>query len=361
MSGPDHEARVALEEERDFLLRSLDDLEREYAAGDVDEHDYRTLKNDYTVRAAAVLRSIEADEPDPADVTDAAATPRAPRGRRLATVVGVVAVAVLAGVLVAQSSGRRDSGGLTGLDVTAASARIRDCQAMEQSGAPQEALDCYTSILDSLPANVEALTYRGWLQIREFDVDDGLVDLDAAIQLAPEATAPYIFRASGRSRSGDPGGAVADLAAFFANEPVEQERALAERFAPTIVDRALDACIEGDVTGDLPVVEVLQCYRDALVVDEGNATASVYLGWLLARSGVDDERATALLDAGIEADPDLSAAYVFRAALRAHLGDIAGARADLEAFDAFEAPTQQVRAAQDVREAIESGADPLAR
>lgn len=355
---------MALQEERDFLLRSLDDLEREYAAGDVDEHDYRTLKNDYTARAAAVLRSIEAGETGQdvgADEAAAAEAPRASRGRRLATVVGVVVVAVLAGVLVAQSSGRRDSSGLTGLDVTAASSRIRDCQAMEQSGAPQEALDCYTSVLDSLPANVEALTYRGWLQIREFEVDAGLADLDAAIQLAPEATAPYVFRASGRSRNGDPAGAVADLAAFFANEPVEEERALAERFAPSIIDRALDACIEGDVTGDLPVVEVLQCYRDVLVVDEGNATASVYLGWLLARSGVDDERAMALLDAGIDAEPELSAAYVFRAALRAHLGDTAGARADLDTFEGLDAPPQQVEAAQDVREAIESGADPLAR
>ena len=36
----DPDALAALEEERDFLLRSLQDLEREYAAGDVDESDY---------------------------------------------------------------------------------------------------------------------------------------------------------------------------------------------------------------------------------------------------------------------------------------------------------------------------------
>ena len=37
-----------LEEERKFLLRSLDDLEREHDAGDMDEADYQTLKDDYT-------------------------------------------------------------------------------------------------------------------------------------------------------------------------------------------------------------------------------------------------------------------------------------------------------------------------
>ena len=36
------EAQLALlEEEREFLLRSLDDLDAEYAAGDVDEVDYQ--------------------------------------------------------------------------------------------------------------------------------------------------------------------------------------------------------------------------------------------------------------------------------------------------------------------------------
>ncbi len=37
----DPDALAALEEERDFLLRSLEDLEREYAAGDVDDSDFR--------------------------------------------------------------------------------------------------------------------------------------------------------------------------------------------------------------------------------------------------------------------------------------------------------------------------------
>src|SRR5437868_2380987 len=50
-------------EERDFLLRSLRDLEAERAAGDIEENDYRELKDDYTARAAAVIRAL--DEPAP--------------------------------------------------------------------------------------------------------------------------------------------------------------------------------------------------------------------------------------------------------------------------------------------------------
>ena len=50
---------ASLEDERDFLLRSLDDLESEFDAGDLDDADYRRLKSDYTARAAEVIRRLE--------------------------------------------------------------------------------------------------------------------------------------------------------------------------------------------------------------------------------------------------------------------------------------------------------------
>jgi hypothetical protein len=52
-SGRRLDRLAELEEERRFLLRSLTDLEREHDAGDVDDLDYETLKDGYTVRAAA--------------------------------------------------------------------------------------------------------------------------------------------------------------------------------------------------------------------------------------------------------------------------------------------------------------------
>ncbi len=50
---------AALEDERDFLLSSLRDLDAEHDAGDIDDVDYETLRDDYTVRTAEVLRAIE--------------------------------------------------------------------------------------------------------------------------------------------------------------------------------------------------------------------------------------------------------------------------------------------------------------
>ncbi|MBO0694381.1 MAG: hypothetical protein J2P58_15860, partial [Acidimicrobiaceae bacterium] len=52
-------------EERDFLLRSLADLDAEHDAHDIDDVDYRTLKDEYTSRAAAVLRALAAPPDDP--------------------------------------------------------------------------------------------------------------------------------------------------------------------------------------------------------------------------------------------------------------------------------------------------------
>jgi tetratricopeptide (TPR) repeat protein len=107
-------------------------------------------------------------------------------------------------------------------------------------------------------------------------------------------------------------------------------------------------------------VEVLACYQDVLTVDRDDAVAQVYLGWLLARTGVVDDALT-LLDEGLANDPGLSAGYVFRAAVRAHLGDRAGALEDLDRFDGFDAPEDQVDAAMQVRSAVEAGEDPLDR
>ncbi len=60
-AGADVDVDVeSLEQERQFLLRSLADLDAEHVAGDLDDDDYRTLTDQYTARAAAVLRALEA-------------------------------------------------------------------------------------------------------------------------------------------------------------------------------------------------------------------------------------------------------------------------------------------------------------
>jgi len=97
--------RAALEAEREFLLRSLDDLEAEHATGDVDDDTYRTLRDDYTARAAAVIRSLsEGKDLTPAD------PPAGSRLVRSLTVGGIVVFAVVAAVFLTGAVGQRRAG-----------------------------------------------------------------------------------------------------------------------------------------------------------------------------------------------------------------------------------------------------------
>lgn len=146
-----------LEEERRFLLGSLADLEREHAAGDVDEVDYRALKDGYTVRAAATLREIEAGR--------SALPPKPPVDWRRRLVTGGV-VAALIGVvwwaLAASSAERLPGQQVSGLDPRderqVLMAQARDLQ-FQQPGA---AAEIYAQVLEGEPDDAEALTYYGW-------------------------------------------------------------------------------------------------------------------------------------------------------------------------------------------------------
>jgi len=189
----DPDALVALEEERDFLLRSLDDLEREHDAGDVDDTDYAELKDDYTARAAAVLRAI-----DDRRVLAASAGPRRSWGRTagVLAIVGVLALGL--GWFVFRDAGTRAPGqGLTG-DARQDSANLvlqaqqftgQATQAL-QAGDGQSAIDnyrkaieTYDKALEQSPTNVEAMTYRGWV-LHTIAINS---DAQAAAQLDPEA------------------------------------------------------------------------------------------------------------------------------------------------------------------------------
>ena len=141
--------------QREFLLRSLEDLEREHAAGDLDDADYAALKDDYTARAAAVLRSEQATAP----------SPRRGASRGIVAVVGVLAFAVVAGVLVAQASGRRDEGDtVTGSVSQSVTEKLNEAGRCFSEGDADCAIELYDEVLVDQPTNAEALTYKGWAQ-----------------------------------------------------------------------------------------------------------------------------------------------------------------------------------------------------
>ena len=88
----DPDALAQLEQEQGFLLTSLDDLDAELAAGDLDRGDHAQLTDDYTRRLAEVTRAIGERRQAFAE-NDSRLSSR----QRMLTVIGVVIVAVLAG------------------------------------------------------------------------------------------------------------------------------------------------------------------------------------------------------------------------------------------------------------------------
>jgi hypothetical protein len=232
------EQRAELEAERAFLLGSLRDLDAEHDAGDVDEHDYLTLRDGYTARAATVLRRLAAGQP--------AARAHAPiRWGRIALGIGiVVVVAVGAGWLVARSAGQRLPGDeISGGVADPNSVTVLLAQARGLLGTdPVSALDRYEQVLERREEDPEALTYSAWL-LYQFgpslpdasDRDSALVRarqrLTDAISADDTYADPHCFLAVIAANSdGDPDTARTEGDACLALNPPADVRALMEPF-----------------------------------------------------------------------------------------------------------------------------------
>jgi hypothetical protein len=173
----DPDALAVLEEQRSFLKRSLADLEREHAAGDLERDDYEVLKQDYGSRLASVSRALDEGKAE-LETSRPAARP----ARTAMIVTAVVVFALVCGFVVARSAGRRDPGGSITGEITK-TARERNTECLDKAQAkPMDAVTCYTGVLADSPNNVESLTYRGWIRFTSGDAQ-GLTDLRQAVMI----------------------------------------------------------------------------------------------------------------------------------------------------------------------------------
>jgi tetratricopeptide (TPR) repeat protein len=367
----DPDALVALEEERDFLLRSLDDLDAEYAAGDMDEDDYRTLKDDYTARAAAAVRRIEERN----ERVQAARGPRG-RGRTALIVLGVVVVGVVAGLVFKEAVGRRDVGdGITGDLPTSSRSLLDQGERALQAGDLEVAAAAFDDVLEIDPRNVDALMGKATIALAEDDVEGSLALYDEALTIEPDNVEALAYQGALFHRQGDPERALAQIDEAIALDPAFLDAwgfRLAILAEEGRFDEALAPIEDLAATGDVDIafgiaqqastmartesalltpVQVLEVYDALLAGAPDFAPALTYRAWepaSLAVSGAitgDDaetllEDALVRLDEAVAADPDYADALVFRAIVLKNLGREAEAAEALAAFDATDPPAE---------------------
>lgn len=227
---------ASLDDERAMLLRSLSDLEAEYAAGDLDVADYHALKDDYVGRTASLIRRRADIEAGIAEQIKTA-TSTVPRWRTPVAVVVTVVAAIGAGLAVARSAGERvGRQGLTGTVNAAGANRSAEVskllkEAQDKLAAdPLASLKSYDAVLAIDPQNPEAIAYGGWLlrvvaQSADGPTRDELIKraesrLDNAIAVAPAYPDARAFRGVLRLRDlGDPAAANKDFEALDALDP----------------------------------------------------------------------------------------------------------------------------------------------
>jgi tetratricopeptide (TPR) repeat protein len=247
--------RAELDDERSFLLDSLEDLERERAAGDLSEADYRSLRDSYTRRAADVLRALERaprdEEQHERDGATDARRPARPRRRRALGVTGllILVMAVAATLVVTQTGVRLPGQTETGSERLSSAAQLRQtlaqAESLQTSGNSAEALRLYDQVLGLDPTQPDALAQSGWL---EFEAGvksrnpavlaQAQAQEQAAERADPGAYAPHLYLGSMYLAEGNAGAAVTQYRQFLADRPPSSEVLVAEPFITQAFSRA---------------------------------------------------------------------------------------------------------------------------
>ena len=345
------------EEERDFLLRSIEDLDREFEAGDVDPADYEELRRGYVARAADAIRAVDDDTETLAERRDEV---RPRRGRTLVSIAAVVAFTVVAGVLLANALGSRGQGGLTGTGSLPGD-EAAQCQSLSRA-KPADGITCYAKVLKDRPDDVEALTYQGWAKVRSGDVAGGTVNFDRVLEVDPTYPDVHVFRASVAKNAGDFATAQRELDRLYELNPSPivlstlQQMGLDKEIAVGVLPADVQQCwkqeeaaLNATVTATDPSAELSQtavagaladvaismkCLDGVLAQRPADADALVLRSLGIGVLGLLDSSSFARAEdnatSALAARPSDPSALLLRATWRDNTGDLTGALADLD-------------------------------
>jgi tetratricopeptide (TPR) repeat protein len=291
---------VSTDQDRSFVERSIADLEREHAAGDLSHDDLARLKRRYE-RRLAVLDGT---------VAPTAARPRMPIGRRIAWAGGVLALAVGAGVFVAKSAGQRLPGDTTSKGEASGTRQLL-AEARSALGADRKAAAAaFDKVLAIEPDNVEARTYRAWIERLDLkaQVDAGTVTeqvarpqyvavadkLAAAAALDPTVADPRCFETVIRFR---------DLALALdarktyevcvSANPSQQAQQLVSQVGEDINialtkvdDPVVSKLAKARIARDANTKTAVELYNDVIAIDPKNVEARTWQAWITAKAAI---------------------------------------------------------------------------
>jgi hypothetical protein len=253
--------RGELEEERTFLLRSLEDLDREHEVGDLSDEDHATLRDGYIARTAEVLRSLDrsASSGPASAVTPAPAPgPRrgsdGPKGGKLGpgrrtryVIIGAVAVVMVAAFLSVvvhvgpRLPGESATGSITLTPAQQLQQNLADAETLENEGNAAGAVQMYGTVLHQDPNQEQALAEMGWLEYQagaqaraSHLLSLGQEQEQRAATLDPGDYAPHLYLGTMLLAEGKPGPAVTQYQHFLADHPPQAQ----VRAAVPFIDKA---------------------------------------------------------------------------------------------------------------------------
>jgi len=243
--------RWYLDDERDFLLRSIDDAAREHDAGDLSDSDYDVLLSRDRSRLAEVeaeLAALGPEEPAVAEPESPDVPPRRRYGRwsRVGIVVACGFIVAGAVILVDHAvspalPGQASSGTVTLSKAQRIEDQLAAASVLTEDGEGQQALELYNKVLTEDPDDPYALAAGGWLEWNAgvsgksaAAVQAGRQSEEKAVRVAPDFYGGHLYLGLILLDQDDnASGAVTQFADFLADGPSKAEvKDFASQIAP---------------------------------------------------------------------------------------------------------------------------------
>ncbi len=345
-------------EQKEFLLKSLQELDQELESGNLSSDDHDMLVRRYTRELADITESEKA-------VSSGQPPKKGYRTKALLWSLGVVLLGVVAGITVSQTSGDRSEGeSITGSIRKSVNTQISEAQMLlgnrDRWG---EAIEIFDQVLEVQPSNVEAMTYRSWLNYQSgADADIQIAAWEEVLVLEPSYPDALVFISIALSNEGRYSQAATYLDELRSSPVREdilgivQQRGLygevyGEARYPTILEKPEpsleDLQLEPDIgleaanylllsDKDERTVSAIKIYR-AIIADfpthpEALSREALLL-WQTGNTTLSD-RAVDQLNLAVLENPNNLEALLSRATVRAGF-DPVGACSDLESINAI--------------------------